>query len=122
MQIDKISSGGFATAALTTTNDLYFWGRPGFPEGLLSGSPMPLDLNGQDFLDVAVGFNHMMVLTTERKLFIVGEGGSGQLGYESQRLEDWKEISLPLKGNQQVSSIHAGYKTSFVLVEDVGLP
>lgn len=114
----KISSGGYATAALTSANDVYFWGRPGCPEGLLTGSPIPLDLDGQDFLDVTVGFNHMMILTTERKLFVVGDGGSGQLGQEVKQFKDWKEISLPLTETQRVSGIHAGYKTSFVLVED----
>jgi alpha-tubulin suppressor-like RCC1 family protein len=115
----KISSGGYATAALTSANDVYFWGRPGYPEGLLTGSPTPLDLDGQDFLDVAVGFNHMMILTTERKLFVVGDGGSGQLGQETKHFNDWTEISLPLKETQRISRTHAGYKTSFVLVEDI---
>lgn len=116
-KIVKISSGGYATAALTSANDVYFWGRPGYPEGLLTGCPTPLDLDGQDILDVALGFNHMMVLTTEHKLFVVGDGGSGQLGEDTESFGDWKEISLPLKDCNRISKIHAGYKVSFALVE-----
>jgi alpha-tubulin suppressor-like RCC1 family protein len=118
----KISSGGYATAALTESNDIYIWGRQGHPEldEPLTRSPTPLDLDGEDFLDVAVGINHMIVLTTKGKLFVVGAGENGQLGLEaaSKEVKDWKEVRLPLKEGQQVASVHAGYKNSFVIVED----
>jgi alpha-tubulin suppressor-like RCC1 family protein len=120
--IRKISSGGYATAALTSGNDLYFWGgRPGQPKPLeqLSGTPEPMDLNGQDVLDVAVGSNHMIALTTEQKLYVVGANGNGQLGLNVEELSEWSEVSLPLKTKQRIVSIHAGYKNSFVLVEDI---
>lgn len=119
-RVIKISSGGYATAALTSANDVYFWGQRGhYPEGLLTGYPTPLDLNGQNILDVAVGFDHIMILTTERRLFAVGDGSSGQLGQECKQFHEWKEISLPVNDTLQISSIHAGYKTSFVLKEDI---
>lgn len=118
-----ISSGGYATAVLTSGNDIYVWGRQGHPElsEQLTGSPTPLDLDGQDFLDVAVGMNHMVVLTTERRIFVVGAGGNGQLGLgsEAQEVKDWKEVVLPLREGQHTVSVHAGYKNSFVIVEDV---
>lgn len=116
--IKKISSGGYATAALTLANDAYFWGRPGHPEELLTPSPTPLDLDGQDILDVSVGFNHLMVLTTDHRLFVVGDGGSGQLGLDAEKLDDWKEVILPLKADQRMIGVHAGYKNSFLIVGD----
>jgi alpha-tubulin suppressor-like RCC1 family protein len=117
---EKISSGGYATATLTSGNDVYLWGRPGQPElsEQLTGSPIPLDLDGQDFLDVAVGENHIIVLTTDRKVFVVGAGGNGQLGSDEKQLNDWKEACLPLKPGQRVAGVYAGYKNSFVIVED----
>jgi alpha-tubulin suppressor-like RCC1 family protein len=119
-QVIKISSGGYATAALTAGNDIYLWGREGHPELTepLSGSPTPLDLEGMDFLDVAVGMNHLIVLTTGRKVFVVGAGGNGQLGLKETELKEWREVCLPLKEGQRVVSVHAGYKNSFVVVED----
>jgi alpha-tubulin suppressor-like RCC1 family protein len=107
---------------LTAGNDVYIWGRQGHPDldEPLTGSPTPLDLDGQDFLDVAVGMNHVVVLTTERRMFVVGAGGNGQLGLGPalKELKDWKEVSIPLGKGQQVVSVHAGYKNSFVIVED----
>lgn len=103
---------------MTSANDVYFWGRPGQPEGLLTSSPMPLDLDGQDILDVSVGFNHLMALTADHRLFLAGDGGSGQLGTDARQLNDWQEIILPLSVEQKVVGVHAGYKNSFVLVKN----
>lgn len=110
------------TAALTEGNDLYVWGgRPGQTKLLedLSGAPTPVDLDGQDVHDVAVSMNHMIALTTEGKLFVVGDGSNGQLGLDVKELASWREISLPLKDNQRSVSIHTGYKNSLVLVENI---
>ncbi|KUJ18274.1 RCC1/BLIP-II protein [Mollisia scopiformis] len=120
--IRKISSGGYVTAALTNGNDLYVWGgRPGQSKLLedLTGAPMPLDLEGEDVLDVAVGVNHMLILTTERKLFVVGEGSNGQLGLDEKEVPTWKQVILPLKDSQRIASVHAGYKNSLVIVEEI---
>jgi alpha-tubulin suppressor-like RCC1 family protein len=121
-KIRKISSGGYVTAAITVGNDLYVWGgRPGQPKLLeqMEGYPTPVDLEGLDILDVAVGDGHILALSTDNRLFIVGDGGNGQLGLGSniKELADWKEVSLPLKEGQKMVRVHAGYKNSFVVVE-----
>ena len=110
------------TAALTDGNDLYCWGgRPGQASVLeeLSDSPTSIDIEGQDVLDIAVGENHMIALTIDRRVFIVGASLNGQLGMQIEELRTWKEIILPLAEGQQVTSVHAGYKNSFVLVENI---
>lgn len=120
--IRKISSGGYLTAALTTANDLYVWGgRPGQVNILphLTRVPTPADLNGADVFDIAVGSNHLIALSTEHRIFVVGDGSNGQLGMDVKELREWKEVILPLNKDQQVHGIHAGYKTSFVIVENV---
>ncbi|KAF8856482.1 RCC1/BLIP-II [Acephala macrosclerotiorum] len=120
--IRKISSGGYVTAALTEGNDLYVWGgRPGQAKLLedLTGAPTPVDLDGQDVLDVAVSMNHMIALTTEGRLFVVGDGGNGQLGLDVTELAACREVSLPLTDNQRIISVHAGYKNSLVVVKDI---
>ncbi len=109
------------TAALTEGNDLYVWGgRPGGKNVLeqLIGEPTPVDLNGEDILDIAVGTDHMLALTSNHRLFVVGAGGNGQLGFDEKQISEWKEVSLPLKNGQQIISVHAGYKNSFLLIED----
>jgi len=122
-RVIKISSGGYATAALTAGNDIYIWGREDHLELTepLTGSPTPIDLDGLDFLDVAVGMNHIIALTTERKVFVVGSGSNGQLGLGSE-LKDWKdwiEVVIPLRHGQQVASVQAGYKNSFIIVKEI---
>jgi alpha-tubulin suppressor-like RCC1 family protein len=107
---------------LTSGNDLYVWGgRPGQAKLLeqLSGTPEPVDLDGQDVFDVAVGANHMLALTTGHKLYVVGANGNGQLGLDGEELSEWREVSLHLSEKQQIVSVHAGYKNSFVLVKDM---
>lgn len=109
------------TAALTSGNDLYLWGwRPRQTKmlGQLSGTPEPVDLDGLDVLDVAVGADHILALTTEHKLYVVGANRNGQLGLDVEDLCEWREISLPLDG-KRIVSIHAGYKNSFLLVENI---
>jgi alpha-tubulin suppressor-like RCC1 family protein len=119
--IRKISSGGYVTAALTSGNDLYLWGGcPGQSKILdqFSGMPEPVDLDGQDVLDVAVGADHILALTTEHRLYVVGANRNGQLGLDVKELSELGEIALPL-GGKQIVSVHAGYKNSFLLVEDI---
>jgi len=120
--IVKISSGGYVTAALTSGNDLYVWGgRPGQSKLLedLSGVPMPVDLNGEDIFDISVGMDHMIALSTERRLFLVGFGGNGQLGLAEKYLSEWTEVILPMESRKRIFSVHAGYKNSYVVVKDI---
>lgn len=107
---------------MTDDNDLYVWGGRAGQKAILEGlegSPMPVDLDGEDVWDVAVGVNHILAATMDRKLFVVGEGGNGQLGSDVKEIEEWEEVKLPLKEGQHILSVHAGYKNSFVLVGNV---
>ncbi len=70
-------------------------------------------------MDIAVGMNHILVLTTGYKLFVVGSGQHGQLGSDMQEAEDWTEVILPLKEGQHIVGVHAGYKSSFLLVDNI---
>jgi alpha-tubulin suppressor-like RCC1 family protein len=119
--IRKISSGGYVTAALTAGNDLYIWGgRPGQQKILseLSGRPVPVDLDGEDVQDIAIGFEHMLAITVTNRLFVIGSGSNGQLGLGVKQLKAWEEVTLPLKENQQIVKVYAGYKSSFLIIEE----
>lgn len=121
-KIRKISSGGYITAALTVGNDLYVWGgRPGQTKLLedMEDYPTPVDLEGLDFLDVAVGDGHILALSTDGRLFVVGAGRNGQLGL-GENVNDavgWKEVVLQLREGQKVRKVYAGYKNSFIVVD-----
>lgn len=119
-KIRKIASGGYHTAALTTSNDMYLWGgRPGHPKLVddLENYPTPIDVDGMDWSDVAIGHDHIMALSTEGEVWMVGDGSNGQLGLGvvTDAVREWRKVSLNL-GSAKVSSVHAGYKCSFLIV------
>ena len=119
--VKKVSSGGHVSAVLTEDNDVYVWGGRAGEKLLfdaLDDTPTPIDLDGESFMDVSAGMNHMLILTTGHRLYAVGSGEHGQLGLDSKEAADWTEITLPLKDGQQIVSVHAGYKNSFLLVAD----
>jgi alpha-tubulin suppressor-like RCC1 family protein len=120
-KVIRISSGGLLTAALTSGNDIYIWGTgvvAGSLDRLWSATPFPLDLDGQDFLDVAIGRQHVVVLTTEHKIFVIGANESGQLGLSDKRdYTEWTEVTVALKEQQCVTRVYAGHSNSFLLVE-----
>lgn len=120
-KVRKIASGGYYTAALTTGNDLYLWGgRPGQTKILdeLEDYPTPVDVDGNDWVDVAVGQDHIVALSTEGDVWVVGEGGNGQLGLAKDitMLREWRKVELDLDG-MKVSRVYAGYKNSLLIIE-----
>ncbi|TGO19012.1 hypothetical protein BTUL_0006g00450 [Botrytis tulipae] len=135
-QIRKLSSSGPLTAALTTGHDLYIWGRTNTPSIIpeLSDSssfsssddydPIPLDIHGADILDFSIGDNHMVVLTTDGELYVIGENGNGQLGLGEggkERCGEWRLVDLGFEegSTKKCVGVRAGYKCSFALVEDL---
>ncbi len=91
----------------------------------MAGEPTPLDLNGKDILDVGVGDGHVIVLTGDKKVYVIGEGGNGQLGLGqgmgTKSLEEWQEVNLKLEREREVVGVVAGPKCSFVVVRVVEL-
>lgn len=117
--ISKIAAGGYMLAALTTGNDLYIWGgHPGrkpVPADI-DEEPTPVDIEENDIADVAVGETHIIVLTTNGDVFVIGENGNGQLGLSSKSEESWSRVSLGPKGGRRVVGVQAGPTNSFLLV------
>ena len=116
--IAKIASGGYVTAALTAEHDLYLWGVDGSLH--LDGQPAPLDLGGSDFLDVGVGDGHVIVLTSDRRVLVMGKGENGQLGMGEgvEGLPEWREVDLNLEAGWRPLQVAAGPRCSFVLVSN----
>ncbi|RFU31957.1 hypothetical protein B7463_g4388, partial [Scytalidium lignicola] len=118
--IVKISGGGYVLAALTSGNDLYVWGgRMGESTYLdgLSGTVSPVDVDDHDILDFSVGDRHIIILTTDHRVFVVGDNHQGQLGLPVSDTINWQEVSLPFHNGQEVVGVHADYKTSLLLVK-----
>lgn len=120
--VTKIASGGYLTGALTLENDLYIWGgrtgeTPIIPD-IAEQLPTPLDIYEHDILDFGIGDRHMIVLTTDRTVFVIGEGANGQLGTQSMKAAEWLEVTLPVPSGQEIVGVAAGPRNSFVLMSD----
>lgn len=144
--VTKIASGGYITAALTSTRDVYVWGSADpasspqiIPDlsGMhltsytsccighrftsmhalhtnlhltlnISGDPTPLIIPDPedpsrefDFSDIGIGSKHLIVLTTDQRIFVTGHNANGQLGLDEEQAKDmdflpkWKEVRIP---------------------------
>lgn len=104
--------------ALTAGRDLYLWGTDEFLH--LDGQPAPLDLGDSDILDVGVGNSHVIILTSDRRVLVIGKGENGQLGMGEgvEELPEWREVDLKLEAGWRPLQVAAGPRCSFVLVSN----
>lgn len=113
-------------AALTAGNDLYCWGHAGrAPRALadallLSDTPSPVVVNDDDsdVLDVAVGGGHMLALTSQGCVFVLGKNSNGQLGLGpggGGSVSSWTRVNL---GSVVVTGVAAGPRNSFLVVRN----
>ncbi|KAI1456133.1 RCC1/BLIP-II [Annulohypoxylon moriforme] len=120
-KITKIFAAGYLALALTEGHDLYAWGghpgRRALLEGL-SSSPMPVIVEESDIIDCGVGESHIIVLTSEHDVYVIGENTNGQLGLSVEEARSWTRISLQLKVEQIVCGVNAGQRTSFILIKE----
>jgi hypothetical protein len=61
-----------------------------------------------------------MILTSDRKVLIIGKGKNGQLGMGRgvEELDEWVEVDLKLEAGWRPVQVVAGPRCSFVLVSD----
>lgn len=62
----------------------------------------------------------MIILTSDRKVLIIGKGENGQLGMGEgvEELREWNEVHLELEVGWRPVQVVAGPRCSFVLVSD----
>jgi len=120
----KISAGGYVLGALTQGGDLYVWGQRGGSRAFIediSDEPKPIDLDA-DVKDFALGYQHIILVTTDGHIFVRGSNKSGQLGLgkEVEWKDGWTNVNIPLKDGEVVAGVDAGNKTSFILTKRSG--
>ncbi|KAL9626596.1 MAG: hypothetical protein Q9204_007184 [Flavoplaca sp. TL-2023a] len=136
IKIAKIAAGTWLIAALSHQKDLYVWGHTlqqpvaddhSCFEHLLDtngpdGTPEDVHLidiaDGQDIEDVAVGDEHLVVLTTTGELWGYGSNDCGQLGLGRDvktTQGKWVKIYIP-DPIEKIQDIAAGPLNTFVVV------
>ena len=85
MKWKKISSGEFHAIALTTTNELYSWGRNstgqlGIGTTNSNKNPNPIKIGTQTWSDIDCGNSFSGAINSAGELFVWGQNNFGQLG------------------------------------------
>lgn len=93
-----------------------------------SGDPTPLILQDSqdpnhefDFSDIGIGAKHIIILTTDQRLFVIGNNANGQLGLGNSDpfsgsvdfVPEWKETRIPSESSNSRSMAVTG---------DIGMP
>ena len=137
LRIAKLSAGGLLVAALSADRDLYIWGTSnnlGQPPGdgepacmqFLPGAVDDVGLvdlgEGIDVVDVAVGADHICVLTTSGDIYAAGYNGLGQVGGAAAHADEpyqdrWLKWDKPWRG--EANAVFSGPSSwnTFVVVE-----
>ncbi|KAH8888300.1 RCC1/BLIP-II [Thozetella sp. PMI_491] len=117
--VAKLAACGYLLTAITTGNDMYAWGghpgRRAIVEGV-SERPGPVLIDERDIVDVGVGDSHLIALTVDGQVFVVGDNKNGQLGLAAESAPSWTEIKLELGEKQHITGVMAGPKNSFIIV------
>ncbi|KAL6547157.1 hypothetical protein OROMI_022878 [Orobanche minor] len=110
LKIINISANGDHSAALCDEGNLYTWGR-GF--GCASDACVPRRLDATFSLnEIALGWNHALLLTREGKLFMLGGNRHGTLG-DSQKTSSTNNVSE--KSEESIMRIIPDHMDSKVL-------
>ncbi|KAK3490615.1 regulator of chromosome condensation 1/beta-lactamase-inhibitor protein II [Neurospora hispaniola] len=142
----SISPTSSLLACLTAGNDLYIWGDPRqLPPSLqtlffderradddghdYNDGPVPVvitDTDGNEvdcIVDVAVGTEHMIALTDQGEVYVIGENWCGQLGLgeEIKWVTKWEKVPLSLDDGgggtkKEIKAVAAGPWASFLIV------
>ncbi|TRX97464.1 hypothetical protein FHL15_001742 [Xylaria flabelliformis] len=119
-KIKRIEAGGYTALALTEGHDLYGWGGHPARQPLvdtLSGSPSPVDVEENDIQDCSVGETHMIVLTTNGDVYVIGGNTNGQLGVPSEGIPKWKKVPLSPR-EEAIVGVKAGQRSSFIVTKN----
>ncbi|KAI1388878.1 RCC1/BLIP-II [Hypoxylon trugodes] len=121
-RIKRIGAAGYLILALTEGDDLYAWGghpgRPAILEGL-SSSPIPIVVDeDSDITDFGVGESHIIALTSNSDVYVIGDNTNGQLGLSIKEARSWTKIHLHLGVDRVTCSVGAGGRTSFILTKN----
>jgi alpha-tubulin suppressor-like RCC1 family protein len=105
---------------MTDGGDLYCCG--GHPAQIpiiegLDNIPNLVDIRGKGVVDFGIGSLHMIVLTDDGRVMVIGNNTNGQLGIAAEKATTWTEVPLGLGEDSTVIAVRAGPRTSFVIIE-----
>ncbi|CAE7704806.1 UVR8, partial [Symbiodinium necroappetens] len=110
-KIVAVAAGGFHTAALTDSGELWTWGWNGYGQLGVGDTtdrhaPVKVSVNGQKIVAVATGGSHTAAITDSGELWTWGYNGHGRLG-----IGDTMNRHAPVKvsvNGQKIVAVAAG--------------
>ncbi|KAI9680026.1 MAG: hypothetical protein M1817_005042 [Caeruleum heppii] len=141
----RMFAQGCIGASISQAQDLYLWGdmrSPHYLDKNITDLPPIFQtkdtgiqtkkvriLGGAKIADVAVGYQHVVALTVDGRLFAAGRGALGELGIglrvyalEDEFAVDWVELAINLPPDKRATGVFCGPENTFVLVESVTEP
>lgn len=77
-----------------------------------------MDIDGKDISDVGVGDSHLIVLTEDDKVMVIGNNTNGQLGIAAEKATTWTQVVVELGDESTIMAVRAGPRNSFLIVEN----
>lgn len=132
LEIKTISAGGWHSAAISSSGDLYMWGwnesgQLGLPCNELQGNKRPLEeieticclpkiieLDDEIIKDVGCGSRHTAALTENNHLWTWGWNNYGQLGHRKCPLTD-KPERIPLPDSFHPVKLQAKFWSTLII-------
>ncbi|MEW5298972.1 MAG: hypothetical protein WDW36_002037 [Sanguina aurantia] len=122
LQVSDIAAGGWHSAALTTTGELWVWGRGeygrlGLSDRTGSSKLRPQRVMGlahHKVVQVVLGGTHSIALTSRDRMFVWGRGSYGRLGLGPEK-DLYHPVELQLPGGHEcwrVIAVAAGGRHS----------
>lgn len=121
-RVKKIVCSTALTFLLTECGKLYTLGANGYgqcgigKESVSVQLPMHVNIDGDEIVDIAAGYQHGLAVTRHGTVFCWGKGESGQLGCGAGNIEAPLEL-IALKGTK-IANVSAGFNHSCAVSED----
>ena len=75
----------------------------------------------KDIADIAIGEAHMLALTTEGDVYVIGDNSNGQLGVQGMASTNtWTRVDLRdvVGEGKYITGVSAGPRSSFLIVRN----
>ncbi|KAH8706368.1 regulator of chromosome condensation 1/beta-lactamase-inhibitor protein II [Ilyonectria robusta] len=124
--VKKVVAGGYSVAALTEGGSLYLWGAESsgsrsrhqtFSDITRIPNYVEVDRD-KDVEDVALGESHGIALTTDGRIYVIGDNNNGQLGAGRDFTgiaSSWTKVEFKAPTGWKVVGVEAGLRSSFIL-------
>lgn len=117
-KIKQVVCSAYFTVCLTTDGEVFIWGHCFGESIVIELNKLPQKVEIEKIAQVACGFQHVVMLSVDRKtVWSFGCNAGGQLG-QDQLEYSLKPVKIPFLGEKELIKVQAGEGFSAVLTKD----